>query len=394
MNRTELLEELRKMRFKTSYERYKDGGLSQSEAADLLGVCSRTFRRYMKRYEEEGLEGLVDKRLIAASNRGAPADEICRLEDLYASEFMGWNVKHFYAWYRREQAQPRSYTWVKNKLQAAGLVVKSKGQGKHRKRRERSALPGMMIHQDGSTHEWIDGVKWDLIVTMDDATSEHYAMRFVEQEGTLSSFEGVKEVIEKQGLFCTFYSDRGSHYWQTPTAGGKVCKAQLTQFGRAMNQLGIQMIAAYSPEARGRSERAFRTHQQRLPKELKKAGINDIEAANRYLAEVYQPAYNQEFKVRASEQGSAFVSYQPLTGALDDILCEQHQRVVGKDNCVQFEKLSLQIPAQTYRMNFIKVRVRVHRYANQSLALFHGPRLLARYDKMGKFIEGSIAVAA
>ena len=157
--------------------------------------------------------------------------------------------------------------------------MKKEHTGKHKKRRARSALPGMMIHQDGSTHQWIEGTYWDLIVTMDDATNEHYSMFFVEQEGTYSSFKGVKETIEKQGLFCSFYSDRGSHYWLTPEAGGKVDKVNLTQFGRAMKQLGIEMISAYSPEARGRSERAFATHQGRLPQELKKEGSTTTSAS-------------------------------------------------------------------------------------------------------------------
>ena len=270
------------MRFEESYSGYRSGRLSQEEAAKILGVCSRTFRRYMKRFESEGEAGLLDKRLLKASHRAAPVDEICRLEDLYKGEHYGWNVRHFYGFYRRSGGN-RSYSWVKNKLQSANLVAKGKSKGKHRKRRLRSPLPGMMINQDGSTHQWVEGTYWDLIVTMDDATNEHYSMFFVEEEGTASSFRGVKEVIDLKGLFCSFYSDRGSHYWYTPEAGGKVSKSQLTQFGRALNQLGINQVAAYSPEARGRSERAFRTHQGRLPKELAKEGITDIASANKYL---------------------------------------------------------------------------------------------------------------
>ena len=293
MRRVKFLEELRQMRFEESYSGYRSGRLSQEEAAKILGVCSRTFRRYMKRFESEGEAGLLDKRLLKASHRAAPVDEICRLEDLYKGEHYGWNVRHFYGFYRRSGGN-RSYSWVKNKLQSANLVAKGKSKGKHRKRRLRSPLPGMMIHQDGSTHQWVEGTYWDLIVTMDDATNEHYSMFFVEEEGTASSFRGVKEVIDLKGLFCSFYSDRGSNYWYTPEAGGKVSKSQLTQFGRALNQLGINQIAAYSPEARGRSERAFRTHQGRLPKELAKEGITDIASANKYLKEVYLPAYNNE----------------------------------------------------------------------------------------------------
>jgi len=312
------------------------------------------------------------------------------LTELYARQHSGWNVKHFHSWYQR-QGGARSYTWVKLRLQGAKLVAKAAKRGVHRKRRERSALPGMMIHQDGSTHEWCVGRKWDLIVTMDDATSTHYSMFFVDEEGTLSSLQGVRDTILAQGLFSSFYSDRGSHYWYTPQAGGKVDKARPTQFGRALKQLGIEMIAAYSPEARGRSERAFGTHQGRLPNELALAGITDMTAANRYLRDVYMPAFNVEFAQPAMADGSAFVPW--IGSSLDDILCEQHERIVGADNCVQFEGRSLQIPQDRNRCHYVRARVRVHRHANGQLALFHGPRRLATYNADGQPAE-QIEVAA
>ena len=272
MRWTEMLQEIRKMRFEEVYSGWREGRLTQEEAALILGVCDRTFRRYIDRYEEAGIEGLLDKRLTQASFRRAPVDEVMAVSDQYTKQYQGWNVKHFYSWYRRDGGG-RSYTWVKNTLQAKGLVLKSAKRGVHRIQRERAPLPGMMLHQDGSRHEWVPGKKWDLIVTMDDATNEHYSMFFVEEEGTASSFQGVRDVITQKGLFSSLYTDRGSHYWFTPEAGGKVSKTQLTQVGRAMKTLGIQMIAAYSPEARGRSERAFQTHQDRLVKELALYGI-------------------------------------------------------------------------------------------------------------------------
>lgn len=391
MKRTEWLQETRRMRFEEAYEGWRVRRLTQEEAARLLGVHERTFRRYIDRYEEGGMEGLIDKRLSQVSHRRAPVDEVLRLKGLYRSRYEGWNVKHFHAWYRREGGS-RSYSWVKNRLQEAGLISRAAGRGKHRKRRERAPLPGMMLHQDGSTHAWVSGRRWDLIVTMDDATSEHYSMFFVPEEGTASSFRGVREVIEQRGLFASLYTDRGSHYWHTPEAGGKVDKEHLTQFGRAMRQLGIEMIPAYSPEARGRSERAFRTHQERLPRELCLAGVTDMEAANRYLQEVYRPAYNVEFGRPALEEGSAFV---PLIGQeINDILCEQFERTVGKDNCVSFEGMSLQIPADRHRMHYVKVKVRVHRYPDGRLALFHGPRRLADYDPQGRLLPLTLKAAA
>lgn len=379
------------MRFMELYDGWQKGRLTQSEAAQALGVHERTFRRYIGRYEEDGIEGLYDKRISQASHRAAPVDEVMRMTEQYRIRYRGWNVKHYYSFYKREGGQ-RSYTWVKNHLQKKGLVQKAKGRGKHRKRRERSPLPGMMIHQDGSKHQWIPGVYWDLIVTMDDATNEQYSMFFVEEEGTASSFKGVLEVIEQRGLFSSLYTDRGSHYWNTPEAGGKVDKVNLTQIGRALRQLGIEHIPAYSPQARGRSERMFGTHQGRLPNELALHGITDITAANRYLKRVYLPAFNAEFARPAREKGSAFVPYAGLD--LRDILCEQHTRVVGNDNCVSFKGLKLQIPSDPMRYHYVKVKVRVHVYPNGELGVFHGPRRLGGYDRAGQLIEQKTKVAA
>jgi len=368
------------MRFEEIYSRWTENRLTQEEAAEILGICSRTLRRYIGRYEEDGLRGLQDKRLTQASARRAPVDEVMALLERYQARYRGWNVKHFYSWYKRDGGQ-RSYTWVKNTLQSKGAVPKVTKRGVHRKRRARSPLCGMMLHQDGSTHEWVAGKQWDLIVTMDDATNEHYSMFFVEEEGTASSFLGIREVIVQRGLFCTLYTDRGSHYWYTPQGGGPVSKTDLTQFGRAMKQLGIEMIAAYSPEARGRSERAFRTHQQRLPRELALHGITTMEKANRYLQKVYRPAFNREFMQPPAEEGSAFV---PWIGTnLDDILCEHHERTVTADNCVSLEGITLQIPADKYRCHYVKVKVQVHRHLDGALSIFHGPRKLADYDPQG-----------
>ena len=372
------------MRFEESYESFKSGRITQVEAASLLGVCDRTYRRYMAKYDEGGLDALMDKRLSQASHRCAPVDEVMRLGEQYRSSYTGWNAKHFHAWYRREGGT-RSYTWVKSRLQEAGLMKRASKRGAHRKRRERSPLTGMMIHQDGSTHEWVANQKWDLIVTMDDATNEHYSMFFVQEEGTVSSFRGVQEVIEQRGLFCSFYSDRGSHYWHTPEAGGKVDKHNLTQFGQAMKRLGREMIAADSPQARGRSERMFRTHQERLPKELALRVITDMEAANRYLQKVYMPAFNNEFKQPAAVEGSAFVPW--IGGELEEFLCERHERVVGHDNCVSFNNLKLQIPADPHRCHYVKTKVNVIRYPDGKLAILHGPRKIASYDEAGQEIK-------
>ena len=380
------------MRFQEAYKGWQDKCLTQDEAGQLLGVSGRTFRRQIARFEAEGMQGLIDLRMSQISCLRAPADEVLGLQRLYSSSFSGWNVKHFHAWYGRDHGGTRSYSWVKNVLQEAKLVVRSKLRGKHRKKRERKPLPGMMMHQDASTHEWVPGQMWDLVVTMDDATSEHTSMFFCAQEGSDSSFHGIGQTIARKGLFCSLYTDRGSHYFHTPEAGGKVDKSKPTQVGRGLKQLGIEHIAAYSPEARGRSERAFDTHQGRLPHELAKAGITDMNAANGYLERVYMPNHNAEFAVPATEAGTAYVPY--IGVGLPDILCSQFERVVGNDNCVSYECFKLQIPKSSARAHYVKTNVYVHQYVDGTMALFHGPRKLADFDPQGKPIKQELKKAA
>ena len=365
------------MRFEEIYDQWQEKRLTQEYAAQVLGVCERTFRRYINRYEEEGIDGLIDKRLEQVSCLRAPVDEVMALESLYKERYDGWTVAHFHERYCEHHEGERSYSWVKQRLQEGGLVRKSKSKGKHRKKRERAPMAGMMIHQDASMHHWVPDEKWDLIVTMDDANSELYSAFFVEEEGTWSSFEGVRDVLESKGLFSTFYSDRGSHYWHTPQAGGKVDKDNPTQFGRALAQLGIEMIAAYSPQARGRSERMFRTFQDRLPKELALAGITEMEQANKFLKQAYLPAFNKRFMVEPLSSVEAFV---PLLGAeLDDILCLKSERKVNNDNCVSYKARKLQIPKIEGRAHYVKAKVMVHEYGDGSVSVFHGPRQLAEY---------------
>lgn len=386
MRPAEWLQEVRMKRFREVYGGWRERRLSQEEAARILGVSDRTFRRYVERYDDGGLDALVDHRLSQGSHNKAPVDEVLALTERYRARHDGWTAQHFHSWYKRSGGT-RSYTWVKTRLQEAHLVKKAPRRGVHRKRRERAPWPGLMIHQDGSTHEWVQGQQWDLILTMDDATNEHYSMFFVDEEGTKSSFQGIGEVIRAKGLFSSLYSDRGSHYWHTPEAGKRVDKNLLTQVGRAMKQLGIEMIPAYSPEARGRIERAFRTHQDRLPKELALHGIIEMEEANRYLRQTYLPAHNAEFCQPPLEEGSAFV--ECVIPHLDDILCAQHDRGVGRDNCISFEGKKLQIPADRYRCHYIKATVRVHRYLDDTLAVFYGPRKLANYDADGILISNN-----
>jgi transposase len=372
------------MKFEEVYERTSRAVLSPEEAAEVLGVSERTFRRWRSRFEAEGAEGLYDQRLGRVSARRAPVDEVSRVLDLHKTRYKGFTTKHFHEKLVDEHGFRLSYNWLRLTLQAHGRVTPAPRRGAHRRKRPRRPMVGMMVHQDGSSHEWVPGLVWDLIVTLDDATSEIYAASFVEEEGTMSSLRALHQVVAEHGLFCSLYTDRGSHYWHTPEAGGRVDKDNPTQVGRALTQLGIELIPAYSPQARGRSERMFATLQDRLPKELALAGITTMAEANRFLEEVYLPRHNARFARPPEDTGSAFV---PFAGNLEDILCIQEERVVGNDNTVRYKNRTLQIPADRHRRHYVKARVMVHEYPDHSLAVFHGPRRLARYSAEGQLID-------
>lgn len=383
MNRAEVLQGIREMRFLEVYDRSRSGRLSYSEAAETLGMSERSFRRLRGRYAAEGEAGLLDRRLGKVSPHRIAADEVERIVSLYRDRYAGWTVKHFHERAQERHGLVASYGWTKSVLHASGLVRPAMKRSAHRKKRPRRPMTGMMLHQDGSRHLWLPalGRQIDLIVTMDDATSEIYSGFLVEEEGTASSLRGLHEVIARHGLFCAFYTDRGGHYFYTPKAGGKVDKDTPTQVGRALAQLGIRHIAAYSPEARGRSERMFGTLQDRLVKELADAGIDTIAAANRFLSDVYLPAHNRRFAAAPAEPGTAFV---PWTGSdLAEILCHQEDRIVGNDNTVVFGRLRLQIEPSPLRAHFVKATVQVRRYADHTIAIFYGPRCIGRYDPDG-----------
>ena len=370
-------------RYVAGLERYRAGSLSCLAAADLLGLSERHFRRLRDRYEAVGAEGLIDRRRGKVSGRRVAVDRIEWVLDQFMTRYFDFTAKHFHEELTKGGFD-LSYTWTKTLLQQRGLIGVAPRRSAHRKKRVRRPLPGMMLFQDGSTHEWLVGQPpMDLIVTLDDATSEVYSMFLVEQEGTASSLRGLSETIAARGLFSSFYTDRGSHYFFTPKAGEKVCKERLTQVGRALAELGIEHIPSYSPEGRGRMERVFGTLQNRLPPILRLEGIAAVEAANRFLAQAYMPEHNARFAVPAAEDGSAFV---PFVGDLTGVLCAKHERIVGNDNCVRFENLALQIPEQRHRRHYVRVAVQVRQYADGALAIFHGPRRLANYTSDGTLI--------
>ena len=381
----ELLHKIRTMQFEKLYKQWRAKRISQREGAELLGISERTFRRYVVRYEVEGAEGLRDGRIGRDSPRKALETEVRALEELYRGRYKGRNVKHFYEAYVEDHGGERSYSWVKSRLHCSGLAKGYRRRGPYRQSRDRKKKRGTMLHQDGSQHSWVKNRKWFLIVTMDDATGEIYSGFFVDQEGMWSSMRGVREVLERKGLFVSLYTDRGSHYWTTCKAGGKVDKNKPTEFGRAMAELGITMIAGYSPQARGRCERVFRTLQGRLPRELEEAGITEMEEANEFMEKKFLSAHNRKFMTEPMEEGSDFVE---LLGAqLDDILCVKRERVVGNDNCVSYKGRRLQIPPVDDRNHFVRARVMVHEHSDGRMSVHHERQRLGIYDREGKLIN-------
>jgi len=353
--------------------------ISWMAAAEIGGVSDRTMRRIKQRDEEFGYDWLFDQRRGKRSVHRIPLETAERVLALYQEKYFDFSVLHFHEKLGKEHDIELSYSWVKQALQGAGLVARRRKRGTHRRRRPRRPLPGMLLHIDGSKHRWFqDDRYYDLIVILDDATSEIYYAQLVEEESTLTVMAGLREVIETKGLFCALYSDRGSHFFYTPTAGGKVDKSRPTQVGRAMQELNIQTIAAYSPEARGRSERNFGTWQNRLPQELRLAGITTLEEANRFLREKYIDEFNAKFSVAAEERGTAF---RPCSRRdLDFILSVQTERVVDKDNTVAIGSRWWQIDKSRWRYSLAKQTVTIHQHLDGTVSIRFGPHVVGRYD--------------
>jgi transposase len=386
MGTASIHEGVRRMRFSSLLERTEAKELSQEEAAEMLGINVRTFQRWAVRYEAEGDDGLTDRRMGRPSPKRAPKDELQRMLGLYCDKYADFTVKHFHEQLVKRHNYRLGYTVTKLALHMAGLVHRAPKRSAHRKKRPRRPIAGMMLHQDGSRHAWIEGLpQMDLIVTMDDATSEIYSMFLVEEEGTASTFQALREVIGERGLFCSLYTDRGSHYFYTPKAGEKVSKTQQTQVGRSLAHLGIEHIAAYSPEARGRSERAFGTLQGRLPKDLRLAGITTVDAANAWLKSTYIAEHNTAFAIRAEQEGTAFVPDRHE--AWRETLCVIEERTVANDNTIAWNGRRLQLPQSRLRPHFVKAVVRVHEHPDGTAAVFLGPHRLAAFTADGREIS-------
>ena len=356
------------------------------QAAEILGFSDRHQRRIRERYEEFGYESMFDKRRGRPSPKRVPFATVEKVLALYREKYFDLNIRHFHEKLQEEHAIELSYTWVKTVLQGAGLVARQRQRGVHRKRRPRRPLPGMLLHIDGSRHQWFQDERWyDLIVILDDATSEIYYAQLVEEESTVTVMAGLKEVIERKGIFCALYSDRGSHFWLTRKAGGQIDPHRLTQVGRALREVGVQMIPAYSPQARGRSERNFGTWQGRLPQELRLREIRSVEAANRFLREHYIAEFNGRFQVPAAQRGSAFV--RRSSRDLDMIFALVFERTVNRDNTVSLQNLRLQIEPVRWRATLAGCTVKVHQHLDGTFTITHGPQRLGHYSAEGVSLE-------
>ena len=363
------------------------------QAAEVLGISARQMRRWRWRYEQYGYDGLYDRRRGKPSPRRVPVGVVEQVLGLYREQYFDLNVRHFHEKLRSEHGIELSYTWVKLALQGAGLVSARRKRGAHRKRRPRRPLPGMLLHLDGSRHRWFSDERWyDLLVVLDDATGEIYSAQLVEEESTRTVLAALREVVERKGVFCALYSDRASHFFLTPKAGEAVDRERRTQVGRALQELGIQMIPAYSPQARGRSERNFSTWQGRLPQELRLAGINTVEAANRFLREHYIEEFNRHFAVRAAEPGSAFLHCGRRD--LERVFAIQHERVVGRDNTVRVENRVLQIEKTPWRATLAGCRVTVYEQLAGSWSIGYGPHIVGQYAASGEAIPPRVRTAA
>lgn len=356
------------------------------QAGEIIGISARQMRRIRQRYEEYGYDGLYDRRKGKPSPKRVPLATVEKVLGLYRDEYFDFSVRHFHEKLKEEHGIELSYTWVKTALQGAGLVKAERKRRTHRKRRQRKPLAGMLLHIDGSKHQWFQDERWyDLIVKMDDATSEIYYAQLVEEESTHTVMTGIREVVVTKGQFCALYSDRASHFFYTAKAGEAVDRQRPTQVGRALKDLGIEPIPAYSPQARGRSERGFGTWQGRLPQELRIRKITTIEDANDFLRQEYIQEWNRKFTVQAAQKGTAFVPCRRRD--LDLVFSIQHERVVANDNTVSFANRSLQIEPTKWRRTLAGCRVTVHQHLDGHLSISYGPHSVGCYNSDGVLID-------
>ena len=359
--------------------RAMSGQIHWIQAAEILAISDRQMRRWKTRYELYGYDGLYDRRRKVPSPRRVPLDKAEKVLRLYRDKYFDFNISHFYDKLRKEHKIKISYNWIRAALQGAGLIEKCRRRGKHRKRRPRKPLVGMMLHMDGSPHDWFgNNIEYDIVTVLDDANNQLYDIELVKEEDGLTCMSMLKNVVEKKGIFCSFYTDRASHFFLTKKAGENVSKDTLTQIGRALQEIGTQHIPSYSPQARGRSERLNRTLQGRIPQELRLRGIKTVREANKYLKTEYLKEHNKRFSRRPEQKGSAFTKV-PKTLDLDKVFCFKHERTVNNDNTISFNRRILQIGPSKLRVSFAKCKVIVYEHIDGSITVGYGPHMLGYY---------------
>ena len=367
------------------------GQLSWIQAAEILGRSPRSIRRLRWLLQHHGYDGLFDRRRQTPSPKRAPVAEVQRLLALYRDRYQGFNVRHFHQLARRQHGVRFCYAFVKKALQSAGLVAKHRPRGRHRRRREPRPCFGELLHLDGSRHRWLALVpdQWfTLIAVVDDATKRLlYAQLGAGGESVAAIMTALRAVLEHEGIPMALYTDRAHWAVHTPVAGGGPERRRLTQVGRALARLGIEHILGYSPAARGRSERVNRTLQDRLVNELRVANITTVIAANRYLRERFIPAFNTEFARPPADPTSAFVPLGRVD--LDQILCVEEERVVGRDNVVTLAGVALQVAKQPGRRSCAGLRVLVRRHLDGPYSIWYGARCLGRYDRQGRALQAA-----
>jgi len=355
------------------------GQIHWIDAAEILGISDRQMRRWKKRYEDYGYDGLYDRRRKMPSPKRPPLETVEKVLRLYREKYFDFNMSHFYDKLTKYHDIHLSYNWVRLALEGAGLIEKRSRHDPHRKRRARKPLIGMMLHMDGSPHDWFgNGTIYDIVTISDDANNEVYDIALVDEEDSHTCMSMIRNVVEKKGIFCSLYSDRARHFFITKKAGEDVSKDNLTQVGRALQEIGSQHIPSYSPQARGRSERLNRTYQGRIPQEFRLRGIKMKEEANKYLRTEYLKEHNKRFAIKPENTGSAFIPV-PKTMDLDRIFCFKHERTVNNDNTISYERRILQIGPSELRVSFAKCRVMVYEHLDGSITIGYGPHMIGYY---------------
>lgn len=362
------------------------GKLTWTQAAEVLGITPRHMRRLREEFREHGIDAFCDKRGGRPRKKRIKEDTVALICRLKSDVYEDFSVQHFYEKLTEEHGVQISYSWTLQILQTAGIVEKSRGRGRYFRKRERRPMRGMMLHIDGSTHEWIPSLPmWDLVAVLDDADGRLLYAQFFKEEGTLSTFTALHHVLKKYGRFCELYHDRGSHFGLTSKAGQRPDEEQNGQVSRALKALGIKQIYANTPQARGRSERAFGTIQGRLPQELRLEGIKNYQDANVYLEKEFIPSFNRRFTVKPQLREAAYV---PLAGLdLSLLLSIQHERTVKNDNTVQFFGTTLQLPSTRARYHYARCPVLVHELTKGTLAVTYQGNLVAEYTKDGELMK-------